>query len=236
MKTRLILLATPILFSSCIFSLFPIYTKETLVNLPELEGQWENSSELIWISSLSTFEITGIEIEPGEDEFIVIEGDTIRDKNEIIAYWKQELQNEIDSYADKKIEGYLMTQIDKSSHDTLKFKLHVAKIGEAHYADFYPVEEGDGYQMFAAQNFLAVHTFSKIKVSESGLEFTSFDAEKLLDAFKANKIRLRHEMRTDEEVLITAKPEEIQKFIRTYSKNSDVFDSPSVYTRSTQAD
>ena len=57
-----------------------------------------------------------------------------------------------------------------------------------------------------------------------------FDLDKLKDLFDSNRIRLRHE-KVNGAIMITAQPEEIQKFLISYSKDETVFEKPDYYVR-----
>lgn len=222
----LLLLALCLGMSSCVYSLFPIYTKESLVYLKDLEGTWENGE-----GGLIKFGALGgnlsITVTPGDDEFIVVEGDTIRDKEQVAAYWEKEMETslapELASLTDK---GYLLEIIE--SDDTLKFKSKLAKIGDNYFLDMYPAEGID--DEFMSQNLFPVHTFMKLDIKDDQLTLTQFDLDKLTDLFESNRIRLRHE-KVQGSIVITAQPEEIQKFLMSYSRDESVFDTPDNYKR-----
>jgi len=107
--------------SSCVYSLFPIYTDDTLVYLPEIVGKWQSSSDeedYILISdgvavegtitvtesddktpkesevkiSKPTFKVT-----IDEGDYAIIEGDTIRDQAKIQAYYEKQFDSLISS-------------------------------------------------------------------------------------------------------------------------------------------
>lgn len=212
--------------SSCVYSLFPIYTKESLVYLDEIEGEWTNKDgiRLLFAPVEANVSIT---VEPGDDEYIIEDGDTIRDIEKVAAYWQNELQKEIDPELSQFVEkGYFFQTIEND--DTLKLKVKIAKIGENHFMDFYPSEEYD--EEFMDHNLFPVHTFMKVEVSEQSLILTPFDLNKLVDLFESNKIRLRHE-KINGAIMITAQPKEIQKFLTSYSRDLSVFQSPELYTK-----
>ncbi|WP_258101595.1 hypothetical protein [Marinoscillum pacificum] len=222
----LLLLALAICMSSCVYSLFPIYTKDSLVYLKGLEGQWKNKEgDLINVIPLDA-NLT-ITVEPGEDEFIVVEGDTIRDTEKVAAYWQKELQKEVEpELAAFTEKGHLFQIIE--NNDTLSFKSKIAKIGSEHFIDMYPAEEYDDEYM--SHNLFPVHTFLKLQLDNNNLSLTQFDLDKLKDLFDSNRIRLRHE-KVNGAIMITAQPEEIQKFLISYSKDETVFEKPDYYVR-----
>jgi len=81
-----------------------------------------------------------------------------------------------------------------------------------------------------SSNFMPVHTFIKLKFTNNQLDLTAFNLEKLNKLFESNLIRLRHE-NVDGTVLITAQPDEIQKFIDQYSDDETVFEETEHYKR-----
>ncbi len=95
--------------SSCVYSLFPIYTEDTLVFLPELVGKWQNGydqDDYILFEKLKEEEVDNIEVrdeEPstyidslsgngwsiksGDSISVVVNGKKITDRDQIIAYY-----------------------------------------------------------------------------------------------------------------------------------------------------
>ena len=92
----------------------------------------------------------------------------------------------------------------------------------------YPAEEYDDEYM--SHNLFPVHTFLKLQLDDNNLSLTQFDLDKLKDLFDSNRIRLRHE-KVNGAIMITAQPEEIQKFLISYSKDETVFEKPDNYVR-----
>ncbi|WP_339880446.1 hypothetical protein [uncultured Algoriphagus sp.] len=183
-----------VLLNSCVYSLFPIYTDDTLVYFPELLGRWEMDDE-------DYIEFRNTSSGPS---FFGSSESTDLSKNK--------------EYAIEIMEG----------GDLIKFKGHIAKIGDDLFLDLYPDDlysaEGLG------SNMIPVHTFAKLKFSGKQLYLTSFDLEKLNKLFESNLIRLRHE-NVDGTILITAQPKEIQKFIDKYSEDESVFEDTETYKK-----
>ena len=70
----------------------------------------------------------------------------------------------------------------------------------------------------------------KVSITDYELEVTSFDLEKLHKLFESNLIRMRHE-NVEGTILITAQPDEIQKFLDRYSDDNSVFEETETYSR-----
>lgn len=123
-------------------------------------------------------------------------------------------------------ESYRITVMDEGKKTV--YIGHVAKIGTDHFLDIYPLAEySDGG---FGSNMMPVHTFLKLNFKDDQLDLTPFDLEKLNRLFESNLIRLRHE-NVDGTVLITAQPEEIQKFIDRYSDDESVFEDADIYQK-----
>lgn len=186
--------------SSCVFSLFPIYTLETLIFIPEIVGRYENGKEILEVSSLQS----GMNI-------------SIRD-----------IELDISLDEDEKIteKAYIFRFIE--NQDTVDFEARIANIKGDYFLDLYPIERLVDDNI--SNNLFPVHSFMKLEIEENNLAITQFDLEKLIDLFKSNQIRLRHEQ-VDESIIITAQPKELQKFLGSYSKDERVFDETEVYKR-----
>lgn len=124
MKKKTKIFATLLLLcfflSSCVYSLFPIYTDDTLVYLPEIVGKWQSGSDeedYILISQITTegeVILSGADTKPtkknevtiskptikvtiDEGDYAIIEGDTVRDQAKIQAYYEKEFDSLISS-------------------------------------------------------------------------------------------------------------------------------------------
>lgn len=124
-------------------------------------------------------------------------------------------------------ESYKMVVTE--NNEQFVYHAHVAQIGEDLFLDLYPLPEFSDEAFWS--NLFPVHTFMKVKLVDGKMELTQFNLDKLNKLFESNLVRLRHEM-VDGTVLITAQPQEIQKFLDRYSKDESVFESKEVYIKS----
>ncbi|MFY0591133.1 hypothetical protein [Roseivirga sp.] len=127
MKKKLkVLLAISLLticMSSCVYSLFPIYTEESIVYLPELIGKWEldgygeryvefKSSTALDLNikvnesdqNAKTKVSSSFEVTVGDNDYIVVKGDTIRDREVVQAYWDAQMDSLSDEFEGKMLE------------------------------------------------------------------------------------------------------------------------------------
>lgn len=279
MKKRLKVLiafsALVIGMSSCVYSLFPIYTEDTIVYVPELVGKWKltdsgdeyvifepgfNEDATISISKETQQApgepkvVTNFSIDFDDDEYIVIEGDTIRDKEKIKAYYQKELDSTLLRLGEtlkKTLEGigkamddlkkqngafsfstedqsYKMTYV--SGDDKFEYTAHLAQIGNDLFLDMFPTDGEHADKTFNSMVWFPVHMFMKLEIEGDQIKLTQFDLDKMNKLFDSNLIRLRHE-NVDGTVLITAQPKEIQKFLDKYSDDESVFEDESTYSR-----
>ena len=126
-------------------------------------------------------------------------------------------------------ESYRMTVMDNG--EIQAYQVHVVEIGGDYFMDMYPLPEFTDNTF--SENLFPVHTFMKLSIEGDQLKLIPFDLEKLNELFESNLVRLRHEY-VDGNVVITAQPKEIQKFLEKYSNDEKVFDESEVYYRMIQ--
>jgi hypothetical protein len=124
-------------------------------------------------------------------------------------------------------QSYLVTYTEKE--DTLLFEGNYLRLGEDFYMDLFPPNKDESRELMM-NNYFPVHSFQKIILSGTKLSVLMFDGEKMIDLFKQNRIRLNHEL-VEDYVLITAGTEDLVKFIRKYSSNSESFTDPMIFEK-----
>lgn len=254
------LLVLAILSSCGVYSLFPIYTKDTLVEKKELIGKWisdEDDQNYISFASVSynikkadtkssanqkndnniSISFSGGE---GDDvidtgDYVIENGDTTIFKDTVQWQFEEALEKKVDKLkelnAENKEDTFYFMRYFEQGKEVGTFKAHLVKIGDDLFIDLLPhggLDEKNG----ASENYFPVHTFMKVKLTDTKLELKFFNQSKLKDLFKSNLVRIRHEI-VDDRVLITAQPKEIQKFLEKYSKDESVFEGFDGYTKST---
>ena len=263
------------LLSSCVYSLFPIYTEETVVFESTLLGTWEDQDgfKITFQRFSDDFpkEVSTVEKEKvihtdsligngwtmRSDTAISIEigGELVFDKDRIIAHMDSMMMGLIVEEKEEKKEekekknssakwllnqtsfegsvsinsnkAYRMTVQDSDEENSI-YKVHLVKIADNYFIDLYPILDTKSGML--TSNAFPVHTFMKVNISDNQFELISFDLEKLNDMFVKNLVRLRHE-NVDGNILITAQPEQIQKFLEVYSDNEEVYEEAITYGR-----
>lgn len=200
MKTRNILLIATItlLLSGCVvFSFYPLYTESDLFENDLLLGEWLED----------------------ENPDIVLNGE-----NDVWKFTHPFLGDEKDGVRDKKRYALTLTSNDDGEVKESKFEVHVIKLADEYFLDFYTEDYGGTENVTLADlHLVPVHTFAKLTVAEDKLEIRWFDPDWLEDLIKENKIRIHHEDNGDF-ILLTAKPKELQKFVSKYVDSEEAFE------------
>jgi hypothetical protein len=218
MKTRTIVtsLLGAVIVSSCtVLSFYPLYTEKELIRDDRIIGKWQSLNN--------------------KDVFPTSENNTQIDtmiwdisfQNKI---WKKRLNNPFDRGSEQISNKftYTLNIYDKSMPENkAEFHLHIVKLGDKLFIDLFP-EEWQKDNALLAIHLMSVHTFAKIDIGDK-LEINWFDTELLQKLFDENKIRIKHE---DNGVytLLTAKPEELQKFVIKYANEDKAFSDLMKYT------
>ncbi len=218
MKTKIAAIALAgfvlLMLNGCIPSLHPIYTEDKLVLLKELPGIWQTQSDAT----------------AGKDQkFQITTNDGPSGKPETWTFKSGEEKN------------YLLIHEDQDGY-AAAFDIHLIKLGKHYFMDFFPTdmpvdesgkplkEPGSLGKMnsLTAIHLLAVHTFAKLEITDRELKISMFDPEFLRDLLKRKQIRIKHE-ETENGYVLTASPEDLQKFAEKYADVKEAFlDEPTV--------
>jgi hypothetical protein len=120
--------------------------------------------------------------------------------------------------------SYILTQKyeDEEMNDSSEFSVHVIKLGEIYFLDFYL--EKFSVEEFLLKDFhiIPVHTFAKLTVEPNKLEIHWFDQTWLEELLEENKAEIRHE-NNGNFVLLTASPDELKQFVQKYATKEEAF-------------
>lgn len=134
-------------------------------------------------------------------------------------YKGKKLPENIDSTA------YVLRLREKDSNQLSEAELlvHVIQLDEHYFLDFYLKEYGDknSPDLFDF-HMLPVHTFAKLIFKNDSTYINWFDQGWLSDLIEENRIRIHHES-NDDHILLTARPQELQKFVRKYVNSEEAF-------------
>ncbi|MDG2195087.1 MAG: hypothetical protein P8K77_09655 [Polaribacter sp.] len=200
MKTRnIVLVISFVLLSSCIVkSLHPFYTKETIVSDTQFLGQWEDDDGALW--EVAAFSELILEGKP-------IDSLSKKDSKE---YYKFQ-------------HAYFIERTKRNEKTT--FLATPFKINGQLFLDFIPFEIDGGFTTILLKiHLVATHSLVKYDVLPNGeISFKWLSENKVAALFKEKKIKIKHEKvgLLDDKYLLTAKPEELQKFIKKYMTSND---------------
>lgn len=199
MKTRKFFIVglIAVLFSGCVvYSFYPLYTEKDLFANDILTGEW---------------------FENDEQEVKFTDGDNI---------WKFEHPFINEKESDQRDSlSYLLTLREQAEGETAEavFFVHLIELSGQYFLDFYLKDFVEGENMTLADfHVIPVHTFAKLTVEDDRLKINWFDNDWLEKLIRENKIRIHHE-ETDDLILLTAKPQELQKFVTKYVNSEEAF-------------
>jgi hypothetical protein len=205
MRTSIILAFTSIiLFSGCLLSFYPFYTDETLTTIDDIDGVW-----------------TG--------------------------------ENESWEFTSEENRAYSLIHTDEDGNKAY-FSVHFAKVGNETFIDMYP---GDGpnslkpsddanpqikeqeneitgpstfKNSFWAFHLVPFHSFGKIIKDKDKVTIKIFDHDFLEKKVSAKEYTIKYE-KNDNNILLTASSQDLQKYALKYSNNPDAFSDDINLTR-----
>lgn len=164
MKTRTLILIgiLAVLATSCIPSLFPLYTEEDLVTDDRLVGTWDNGDDGIWV-----FE--RLDYTPNTDFF----SDDWTDPEE------------------RKTYKLVVTEIAEGDTLEAEFVVHMLVLDGQHYLNYCPVDYELDHE-FLAWHMVEANNFSKVWITEDSISFGFFDPAYLEELIDENRIKISH--------------------------------------------
>jgi len=192
----LVALMTVFLSGCVVYSFYPLYNEKDLFANDILTGEWyENDDQ-------------EVKFNDGEDVW-----------NFVHPYLDEKSKTERDSCM------YILTL--HSSEDgkeyTSTFEVHIVKLAGQYFLDFYLKDYPDNGEIrLSTFHVIPVHTIAKLTVENDELRINWFNPDWLAKLIRENKIRIHHE-ENDDLILLTAKPQELQKFVTKYVNSEEAF-------------
>ncbi|GAB7255704.1 hypothetical protein [uncultured Polaribacter sp.] len=218
MKTRNLIIALSLLmFTSCVVkSLNPFYTKETISFDENFIGEWEDSKKGNW--KVIKFENVFLSNAKKNWEPKFVNG-YLDNKVEIS---KKNLSKEDKKlYAVYKDSYYILRE---NKNKKVAFIATPFKINNQTFLDFIPIDIQDNIDNLLESHTIYTHSLVKYDLRNNGeIEVRWLDEDKVEALFKEKKIKIKHEKIgiIDDKYLLTAKPEELQRFIKKYMASND---------------
>ena len=201
MKIRnfILLLISCVLLSSCfVKSLHPFYTQKTLHFDDRFIGEWEDQKKGVW--KVESFSEVMIRENGG---FSKLEG---LDK---LLYEKYK-------------KGYYVSYKTKNKESI--FLVMPFKLKKQLLLDFTPFMFEPDLSSLVRNHLVSAHSLAKFDILDNNqISIKWLDEDRLKTLFKEKKIKIKHQKTgiDESEILLTAKPEELQKFIRKYMASKD---------------
>lgn len=234
MKTYKLFLLSLLIMTiySCIPSLHGIVTDETSMTDDRILGTWsyENGMSKEIESSENHLEFSTKEIDYTFERAAnitctyanggktVFEGTTLsmlKDEQSFIT--SQEL-----------LPYYILTHREVVNQDTIisYFKVEMTKIQQHLWLDFLPLPQDEG--VFAghfATSYVLAHTFGTIDFLDGNIEIRPIDAEYIQKLITQKRIRLKHEQRKEDDIVLTASTRDLREFLNNYSDDENLLES-----------
>jgi hypothetical protein len=194
------------IISGCtVLSFYPLYTEDVLIRNDKIIGKWEtieggfsSSDTLVW-------------------EIIFKDKKWIKKHNNPSDRGSREEPN--------KFAYSLFLYYASNPEKNAEFQLHLVELNGKTYIDFFP-EQWNVDISILQFHLMGVHTFAKVNIENDSVAINWFDSDWFKDNLENNKIRIKHE-KNSANILLTAQPKELQKFVSKYSNDEDAFDTDS---------
>jgi hypothetical protein len=207
-------------------SIHPIYTKDKLVTVKGLAGVWSDK--------------------PGEFTFNRKQTIDGQEKDAKVTIYKTEGDpSSVWQFREDGDKRYLLIHTDTEGNSAA-FKVHVIKLGSHLIMDLFPTglpddgkDNGVGrilknterINSLRQAHLYPVHIFAKLEITSNQLQISMFDPEFLENLLKRQQIRIKHE-KTEDGYILTASPEELQKFAEKYAHVEEAFlDEPAILSK-----
>jgi hypothetical protein len=191
-----------LIISGCtVLSFYPLYTEDVLIRNDKIIGKWEtieSSDTLVW-------------------EIIFKDKKWIKKHNNPADRGSREEPN--------KFAYSLFLYYAANPGKKAEFQLHLVELNGKTYIDFFP-EQWNVDISILEFHLMGVHTFAKVNIENDSIAINWFDSDWFKENLESNKIRIKHE-KNSANILLTAQPKELQKFVSKYSNDEDAFDADS---------
>ena len=187
-----------------VLSFYPLYTADVLVKDNRIVGNWTTYN-------LGTDEDGKIKYEP-DMQWEIVFPDSVMEDGVI---------------KPNRYEYELLTRVIGDTTVAARYALRLVKLGKYHFLDFFLDDMGDVADGMALAHLMPVHSFAKVTIGKE-LRIEWFSESSLRKAIEQQRIRIRHEA-SEDRILLTASPEELQKFVVKYVEDKAAFEDNTGY-------
>lgn len=221
MKKFAVFVAMTFLFSSCLISLHPLYTEDTIVYESKLAGEWQEQDTDDVGTWLFRPKLASIEMTVTKDDGppVTVRDDSDQKGHYELAHFSKEGNFSYDAVLLQLGSTYFLDVLPEAPIDDLNRFKKKEKIPGLSLT-----EEDENYPILA--NYVATHNFYKVEFkNDKKILIYPFDAERLEQMVDQRKIRIKHE-NANGSFVITASTEDLQKFIIKYAEDENTFEDP----------
>jgi hypothetical protein len=151
----------------------------------------------------------------------------------LIGVWQQDNAESTWAFTRKETNAYSLTYTDKQGRPG-QFEARLVKLGDNYFLDLFPEDPQQVENAYYKFHLLRVHTFLKMSLDGSELQLAGMDPTWLKRHLDADPATVRHTT-VNNMIVLTASPEELQKFVRRHADDKDVFTAVIHLTRNDAA-
>lgn len=227
MKKIVILTAISLVFSSCLISLHPLYTEDTIVCEPLLAGEWlettDTSSTSTWIFRPKKSNIS-IRVSENDRSTVTLKSDTGMEGHYELAHFTDGSSNYVyDAVLLQLGNTYFLDVFPETSIEDID-SYRERDPSSAGLGFLKSKDEQDNYPQLA--NYVPSHNFYKVEFcTDQEVCIYPFNGDRLQELVEQRKIRIKHEQVHDN-FIITASTKDLQQFIAKYAEDMTNFEEP----------
>lgn len=120
-----------------------------------------------------------------------------------------------------QVDEFAMELVYTENNEPGLFEVYGVKLGEHLFMDIFPEELNFKNGLYKG-SFLAVHNFAKLEFAGDSLHIYMLDGEYIKNQIEQGKTSVAHDV-FDDDILLSAPPEELQKFILHYASDNKAF-------------
>jgi hypothetical protein len=224
LSTLLATLAVLTLTGCGIPSVHPLYEQDDLLTDEKLTGTWGSESGESTYAVMSVKDLLEI-VENSEEDRVLPHGPVVFDNGGRITVisMDDDISGLLEELEEQGLENlYMVQQIEEPE------KVYLAglvEIGGGSYIDFTIVDVGTDVFRYP------VHIFLKATMNENELKFDSFSEDWLMELIQNRQVRISHEVNQFGRFLLTAKTDELRKFVEKYGDMEEGFGNSFTYRK-----
>ena len=124
-------------------------------------------------------------------------------------------------------EGFIRSETVPG--DSATFEVHLAQFGEFLFMDLFP-EPLDRRNDLCKVHWIPVHTFSRVWIENDALKMSMLSGDWLDSMIAGDKLKIAHE-RIEDEIILTASTEVLQRLVISFANDPEAFPEPRVLFR-----